>query len=137
MSTKSNKAGLIIKPIHAAKADKYYKRAAVGIVKQAVCDFYYFHKRIEHCEKMIEVLEEQQKTEYTKKRKSSIVRYKSNISQANRELARIKKFFYSDWIKMLIKFDGPTLYKHLEKLWASGVRGIYRESYFDWGEYHE
>jgi len=133
---KSNKAGLNIKPIYATKADKYYKRLAVGIVKQAVCDFYYFHKRIEHCNKMIEEIKTD-KTRDPQKAKYAIARYRSNIDQANRELGYIKIFFYSDWIKMLITFDGPTLYQHLEKLWANGVRGIYRESYFDWGEYHE
>lgn len=124
----ANKAGLALKPInYVRRQDDFYIRTAVGIVKQAVCDYYYFHKRIEHCQKMIDKLT----AEDPVKNKGSLRNYTFHLHSARKGLGDLKVFFYGDWIKMLVHIDGPMIYEHLEKQWADGVRGIYREYILD------
>lgn len=123
-----NKAGLALKPLkHGYFKDNFYSRTAVGIVKQAVCDYYYFHKRIEHCQKMIDKLT----AEDPVKNRNSIKNYIYSMNGAKKGLGELKVFFYGEWIKLLIRYDGPTIYEHLERQWADGVRGIYREYIVD------
>ena len=124
----ANKAGLALRPInYVRRQDDFYIRTAVGIVKQAVCDYYYYHKRIEHCQKMIDKLI----AEDPVKNKNSIKNYIYSMNGAKKQLGEIKLFFHSEWIKLLIRYDGPTIYEHLERQWADGVRGIYREYIVD------
>lgn len=104
-----------------------YENLAVGVIKQAALDYFYYRKRIAHCTKQIEKLTAEKNARNNTVNTNTMNNYKVSLREAERRYFDVRRFFYSDQFKVYSDFDGPSLYHQLEKNWEAGERTLYRE----------
>lgn len=90
------------------KPDRTHEELAIAIVRQAVSDHWEYHRQLRMWERK----------EMDPDQSQSVCR--QEIRRLKGCLHDIKTFFYSQHFQLLCSFDGPVLWKAIERNWREG-----------------